>query len=424
MAVFISYCGLTLLVTGSSSAQAPAPLELTLEQALERAFQASPVLEARRASVRQAEARLLAARTYPFNPEIELTTGDRQGPVDSSTDRGVSISQEIEIGGQRRKRSATAMAELDAARSGFGREQRLLAARVRLAFAETVRARELLGVAESEAELTTQLLEFARRRLEAGAGTQIELNLAQSIAGQAERTQRLAQAGEAVTRGHLAEAIGLAAEQSPVPVGQLPLPSDEVAPLEELLAKALENRADLDALRKSTESARQGVRFSKSLRVPNLRVEAFYEEEEGTDDIRGVGLALPIPLFNRNQGEIAEAQAEVERLGAEGSAAELAIRREVVEAVATYQAAQRAAASLQELVVGTLEENLSLLRQALDAGKIGTSDVLVFRREFVESQRQFIEALFEAQAAQIALDLATGSTQIPLTGGQEIHHDQ
>ncbi|MBT8482063.1 MAG: TolC family protein [Myxococcales bacterium] len=407
----------------SSPADSSGPIEITLEQALTQAFRESPVLDARGAAVRRAEARLLAARTYPYNPEIELAAADRQGLTDTSTDRGLSISQEIEVGGQRGKRAAVATAEIEAVQSSFEREQRLLAARVRLAFAEALRAIELVQIAAGDAELTRQLLDFASRRLEAGAGTQIELNLAQSTAGQAERTLRLAEAADASARSRLAEAIGASAGEMPVPVGQLDFPTGEVAERETLLEKALENRADLEALRKETESSRRAIQLSRSQKIPNLRLGAFYEEEEGTDEIKGVALAIPIPLFNRNQGEIAEARAEVDRLSAEGSAAELTIQREVMEALATYRAAQQAAISLRDLVVGTLEENLSLLRRALDAGKIGASDVLVFRREFVEGQRQFVEALFEAQAARIALDLATGSTTLPTTAKQEALHD-
>lgn len=399
------------------------PIELTLEQALGQAFRESPVLAARRAEVLRAEARLLTARTYPYNPEIEVATADRQGLGDGSTDRSLSLSQEIEIGGQRGKRAAVATAELEAVQSSFEREQRLLASRVRLAFAEALRAIELVQIAEGDAELTRQLLDFASRRLEAGAGTQVELNLARSTAGQAERTLRLAEAADASARSRLAEAIGASAGEVPVPVGQLDFPTGEVAEPGTLLELALKNRADLEALRRETESSRRAIQLSRSLSIPNLRLGAFYDKEEGTDEIKGMALAIPIPLFNRNQGGIAEARAEVDRLSAEGSAAELAIRREVMEALATYRAAHQTAVSLRDLVVGTLEENLSLLRRALDAGKIGASDVLVFRREFVEGQRQFIEALFEAQAARIALDLATGVDPTSTTSTQEILHD-
>jgi len=131
-------------------------------------------------------------------------------------------------------------------------------------------------------------------------------------------------------------------------------------------------------------------------------------------------VSLPVPLFNRNQGRIAAASAQADRLSAEGQAAELTVRREVVDAVAIYRSAKKTTTALRDLVVGTLEENLGLLQRALQAGKIGASEVLVFRREFVEGQRQFVEALFEARIASIALDLATGRQITPITPEKEI----
>ncbi len=419
LASFACLATLALAAQGSR-AETETPLRLTLTEALERAFSSSPVMQARRAEVRRAEARLLGARTYPLNPELELSAGDRQGPTETSTDRSIGISQEIQIGGQRRKGVAAASAALEAARSSFERELRLLGASVEQAFAQALRARELLEIADADAELARQLLRFSVRRLEAGSGTQVELNLARSTAGQAERALRLSESAEETARNRVAELIGLPLDGAlNAVVGDQPMPDDRVPQLEELLAAAFQNRADLASLRHETDSAELSIELSRSLRIPNLRLGAFYEEEEGTDEIKGIGLSVPIPLFNRNQGEVAEAQAEAERLSAEGSAAELAVRREVADALVQYRSAREAALYLRDLVVGTLEENLLLLRKALDAGKIGASEVLVFRREFVEGQRQYVEALFEAQSARIALDLATGRTPIQLTPTQE-----
>jgi len=407
------------LAAQSSRAETEAPPQLTLSEALQRAFASSPVVQARRAEVRRAEARLLGARPYPLNPEIEFSAGDRRGPGETSTDRSIGISQEIQIGGQRRKGVATVEAAVEAARSVFERELRLLAASVEQAFAETLRARELNEIAVADVELARQLLRFSVRRLEAGSGTQVELNLARSTTGQTERALRLSESAEETARNRLSELIGLPAEAGLRVVGEQPMPEDRMLQLEELLASAIQNRADLAALHHEAESAERAIELSRSLRIPNVRLGAFYEEEEGTDEIKGVSLSVPLPLFNRNQGEVAQAQAEAERLAAEGSATELAVRREVADALAQYRSAREAARSLRDLVVGTLEENLTLLQKALDAGKVGASDVLVFRREFVEGQRQYVEALFEAQSARIALDLATGRTPIRYTPAQE-----
>ncbi len=412
---------LVAIGVSSTSAAVPdtGPPEFTLDRAISQALVGSPALQARRAEVREAEAGLVAARTYPLNPELEIAAAERDGLIESSTDSAIVISQELEIARQRKKRVAVATENLEAARSQFRRETRLLIAEVQAAFAASLRTRELVDIAETDADLTRQLLRFSERRLEEGAGTQVGLNLARATAGQAERALRLAQSAYAAARAGLAQAIGLEADKDLMPLGELPVPDALPASLEDLIESALVNRADVEALQRSTLAAQNAVPLSKALAVPNLRLGAFYEEEE-YDKISGLSLTIPLPLFNRNQGGIAEAEATADRLIAEVSAAELAVRREVTEAFASYEFAREAATSLRDLVVGTLEGNLELLQRALEAGKIDAADVLVFRREFVEGQRQFIEALFEAQAARVALDLATGRIQLPASQQQEI----
>ena len=96
-----------LLVTPVAAAQVSAvPASITLDDAVRLAFQRSPELHARRAEADEARARALTARTLPFNPGIALSDGRRRGAGRSSSDRGIAISQEIEIGGQRARRKA------------------------------------------------------------------------------------------------------------------------------------------------------------------------------------------------------------------------------------------------------------------------------------------------------------------------------
>ncbi|NHZ73336.1 MAG: TolC family protein [Nitrospirae bacterium] len=402
-----------------SYAETEEPLSLSLEEALRLAFEKSPVLRARKAEFRQAEANMMRARIYPFNPELEVGGGDRQGVDGSSTDREILLSQELQIGGQRRKEISVEQAALVAAEYTLRRERRLLAFEVEISFAETLARRELVEIAQADAELTRGLLDFSQRRLEAGAGTQIELNLARAAAGRVEGTWRQAIGGYKAASQRLGELIGLSPERRVNAVGEIPLPVEELVPLDQFVQLAVDNRADLNASRHRIDSADNAIRLAKSLAIPNLKLGLFYAEEEGTDEIKGLGLQLPIPLFNRNQGGIARAEATSERQVAETAALELTVRREVADAYVTYLAAKESADALHDLVVGTLEENLSFLQRALQAGKINAAEVLVFRREFVASQREYIEALFEAWAAKISLDLATGSTRLPLSYQEE-----
>ena len=96
------------------------------------------------------------------------------------------------------------------------------------------------------------------------------------------------------------------------------------------------------------------------------------------------------------------------RAAAETEAARLQVAREVVAARATYDVLSEASSDLQHGVLSTLEENLVLLQLSFEAGKTGWTEGLVFRREFVDIQRDYIDTLADARLAGIALDLAAG----------------
>jgi cobalt-zinc-cadmium efflux system outer membrane protein len=236
----------------------------------------------------------------------------------------------------------------------------------------------------------------------------LEVNLARATRGRAERRLARAEAAAVEARAALALAVGLEPGSLPEPTGELPAPREVTTPLPELLRRAGERRADLTAFRHRREAASARVQLARSRRLPDLELGAFYEREEGTDEIVGVGVGVAIPIFNRNQGGVAEAEATRDRLDQERSALQLAVAEEVVTAHARVRSATRAAELLRGEVLGSLEESLELLRRAFEAGKIGATEVLLFRRELVESRREHVEALAEAWLGRVALDLAAG----------------
>lgn len=395
-------------------AVAQAAPEWTLTEALETAFENSPVLRGRQAERQEVASRVVGAKTYPYNPEVSIEFADRSSPGGSTTDRGLSLSQELELAGQRRKRIAVADQELAAAEAVLVRQRRLLAFEVESAFAEAVLARELLGVATTDADLAREVLAFSQRRLERGAATQIEANLAQASAGRAERSLRRARADYASARSRLAEIAGAKPQAPPEPVGDLLAPEEEPHSLKDLLALAFERRGDLLAASEREQAAEAATRLAKAEGKPNLVVGSFFQREEATDDIFGATISLSIPLFNRNQGQIAERHATRERLRHERAALRLAIEQEVVAAFNNLQAARAAAEHLRDQVLGTLDENVELLQRSFEAGRIGASEVVTLRREFVASRREYIEAVADAWLARIELDLATGRLSLPL----------
>ena len=104
---------------------------------------------------------------------------------------------------------------------------------------------------------------------------------------------------------------------------------------------------------------------------------------------------------------------------AETNATTIRVRQEVAASLARYRASHAAAANLKHQVLGTLQENLDLLQRSFEAGKTGWTEVLVFRREFVDIQRDYIATITDAQLAGIELDLASGIAPIVRPGGAQ-----
>jgi len=330
------------------------PAELTLEVAFAEAFTRSPVLAAARAELDEARGRLTAAQTFRYNPNLGFDLGDRQSVDGSSTDRGALLTQRFEIGGQRGKRATAAALELASVEAGYLRARRLLAASVAMAFAEAKAAEDLAEVAETESELAREIRSVTQRRYDAGAATQVEINLALASTARTERRTETARAVALEARSLLAEVIGLDPARPPDPAGKLDLPAGEPLPLDVLVEGALERRADLEAFRQAREASKARLRLVKAGRIPDLSVGAFYVEEERTDRIVGGGVSIGLPFFNRQRGEIEEAKASIARATAEATSQELAVRREVFAFLARYQAARRSVEQLREQVVGNM----------------------------------------------------------------------
>ncbi|MCL4836707.1 MAG: TolC family protein [Thermoanaerobaculia bacterium] len=401
-------------------AQPPAPPPkgadaITLEQALALALERSPLLRESAARVALAEGALLGARTYPFNPVLETERASRDDGAARTSDREIALSQEIEIAGQRGKRVAAANAAAEAARAAFTRSRQELAAGVTSAFAAVLRARELAALAAFEREVATELAAFEQRRFDAGAGTLIDLNVTRAAEGRAARRVALALADEAAARASLAEVVALPVSDLPAAAGRLPDAWPAPAALAELERLALDQRSDLLALRAEVEAATARIRLERSLATPNLVIGLATGREADREDLDTVRAGFAVPLFQRNQGGIATARAEADVLSARLASAELAVRREVTAAWSRAEATSRALAVFLQTVAGTLEENLDLVQRGLAAGKLRGSEVLVFRRELIDSRRELIEAAADAWLAQIELELATGTTTVPPT---------
>ena len=392
-----------------AQAEASSPAAITLEEALRRAAASHPDIAIAEADVRAAEGELVSARTLPYNPEVAVGVAPQKDEAGGARDLDASLGQTIELGGKRSNRikAATARRAAVQARCEWVRLQ--VTARARRAHLLALAAAERVKTAREAEEVADELRTAARERLDLGAGTQLEVNVAAAAAGRARGERLAAERLYRTARTELAAAIGFPGPDDLEPVGTLGSLARPVLGEEALVERALAQRPDLTAVRQERAAAEAEVGLAGALAVPDLTLGASYERSR--DDTRFlVGVSLPIPFFNRNQGGKAVANALRTRATVTEEAARQGVQRDVRGAFRALGLARESVEGFDRDVVGSLGDNVSLARESFRAGKISLFDFNLLRRDLVETQLAYLDALAELVEARYALELATGAS--------------
>lgn len=385
---------------------------VTLDQALATAFENHPHIRTARADLMLREAFIRSASVYPFNPELTLAANARAGDQ-TSYDIEAELEQEFEIAGQRKKRRAAASADRNVVRAGTNRLLQEVASHVRIAFVGAAAQRELLEIANAELEISRQLVHLAERRLAAGAGTKLEIAVARAELSKSEEQVAAIEGEYAIARAELAYVMGLGDGVLPQVQGDVGEDEAELAAsMSELMAAARLHRQDLVSLLLSETAAQKRLELARAEAFPNLRLGVFGGQEAGDELLVGGSVSIPIPLFQRNQGGVGIAEAEVVEAQARTASGEQDVMREVATAYQQYVAARKSLVSLEANVV-TTEEALRLLRRAFETGKSTWVEILVMRRTLFDAQRALVKVRVSAHLARVLLDVATGTTPVP-----------
>jgi cobalt-zinc-cadmium efflux system outer membrane protein len=402
------------MILGSpASAAASSAATITLQDALQAASRNAPEVGLSEADLAISRAKLKAAGVSLHNPEIGAEAGLRSTDSGSGLDLSFSASQTFELGDKREHRLTVARKVFDGASHDVRLADQRIAAKVRRTFALAVRARDRLDLTRRRAQLSAQLEELMRRRLEAGAATQLDLNLSLAEAGLADRQVALAEGSYRSARSELAASMGMDPLDPPAPAGALPPVDAPLTSALELLRNIETTHPALVAAAHTAEAARARIRLEEAVATPDITIGSFLVREGDEAFIVGGRVSVPLTLFDKNQGGIAQAGAVSARADAVLVQIRLRIRGSVAVAHARATSASIGLEQLQARVIGTLEESLRLLGRAFEAGGVGLAEVVVFRRELLTAHKALIDARVDAFLAHTALDLAAGVLVLP-----------
>ncbi len=393
------------------ASSADSSTELTLDRALELARTANPDLNAVAQELKIAHGELrTASYLSPFNPEV-ASEGDYRPRTNQSNsqDWRVGLSQQIEIFGQRGLRIEASKLNLQERQAQFNDRLRLLNAAVKLSFFDASLAGAEVDVLKEMAALDQRLVKAAEIRFKAGEIGQIDFNLARVRQGESARAVIEGERAYHLRRSSLGRLLGDAAGPEPIPsnpnVRQFP-----TYQLEQLLARAMENRPDLRAHDLEISRLETEAKLNRRLALPNLKLGAFGGHENNTEYPMGLQVGFALPLFNRRQGEAEVLEGQVARAKALQKATQLDIEQQVRDALNSYQAAQESLEIYRKDVNQPAKESFRLLEQAFNAGKIDLLRLSVAEREAFQARMRYLEALFGTDSAQVSLETATGGT--------------
>lgn len=379
---------------------------LTLEEVTARALAGHPTLQAASAEAAAREAVALQAGLRP-NPEVSLEVEElgAAGGGDA-LETTLALEQTLELGGKRAKRRHAAARGADLARWHHASARQDLLAEVHTAFFEALAAQERLAQAEVLADLAERSFRIVQERVDAGKVSPIEKIQARVALASAQVDLRRARSRWDGARRRLAALWGGTRGEVGALTGSLaaaPLPPE--AELEALLP------GNPDLARWETEIAHKKAELeaARSLAVPDLTLSGGVRSIGGGDEVAGlVGVSLPLPLFDRNQGAVAEARAGLDRARAEARGALLQVRAELAAAYQEAETAQTEARSLAEEILPDAEAAFEAVREGYRLGKFDLQRFLDVQRSVVEARTQLLDALETYHLARIRLARLTG----------------
>ena len=399
---------------------------LGLDTAIARAREREPSLRAVRSDIEAARGLQQQAGLHP-NPTLTLERRDEPGGTDNLTSIGIQWPLDLF---RRTGRVQTADRGLQATQLAVADRERLLIADVRMQYGVAAAAVRDALVADELVAAAQQQWDVVRARVEAGGTPPLERDLLEVELRRFE-AGRLLTAGRAdVAVVQLKQLLGMSPDEplllretletlvagstrvaaSPAPISTAARPDVREAEVRVTLADA------------RIDQARREGRVDISLFGTYMRMDAGFPQQGigaagALERVRGQfnyvagGAMVMLPLFNRNQGQVAAAQAE--RAGAEArrEAAELAARAEVAAAQARDARAQRALSLYAGGVRTLARHNLNVLRQTFDLGRATVFDVLTEQRRYLEIELAYTTTLREAWEARAALKRALGETE-------------
>lgn len=390
----------------------------TWEQIRGRFLATNPTLRAQAQSIESSQANEVTAGLRP-NPQFQNDT----------TSATIGIYQEFEIGGKRPARMESARLATSLSRTDLANARRTLVFNLRQAFVAALLAKSDLDFARDNLSNYQKVVDLNRLMLEQGALSRadflkIELQMLQfqtdlDDAILALRTAKATLRG-LVGASNLPQEFDILGDLRAVPLEK---------GLSELQQLALANRPDLKSAETGREKAFADLRLAKANRWPDATIgtsllhtgneiggpgwfQPFFPKDS-VSNAMGLGVSIPIPLFNRNQGEVAHARSEQLRTDFLAQAARNQVLQDVETAYASFESSRERVRLYEQTYLSRAKESLDIEEFSFRNGAASILDFLDAERTYRAMQLAYRQQLAAYLTNLAQLEAAVGAPLTP-----------
>lgn len=382
---------------------------LTLNQLEQLALRGNPTIPQAAALVQQQQGLWRQAGLYP-NPVAGYLRTDADKSGQSQTD-GVFLSQTIITAGKLRLGRAENAHEINWRNWQLNAQRIRVLNDVRIRFFEALGAQQAVEAATEQVRLAEEGLHTAEQLLKAKQGSkpdvlqaEIQLSAVRTALQDAEYRQQSA-------RQQLANVVGLE-QLPPAPVaGRL---EEDIPDLDwqKGLQQLLQSSPLLKAQQAQIRAAQYELRLARAQAVPDVNVQVVAQRDHIQKYSTVTTLvSMPLPLFNRNQGNIVNARGVLRQAQREYERLRLAMTDQLSGSFRAYRTLRTQAQRLREEILPRAKENLDLTTEGYKLGRLDALRVLAARQAYAQARLGYIDALTELHKTLVQIE------GLQLTGG-------
>ncbi|MBS3953138.1 MAG: TolC family protein [Methylomicrobium sp.] len=399
----------TPIAANQPAAEEPAGT-LVLSQVLALALTQNPELTAFSWESRAQEAAALQAKLFP-NPTFGANAQNFGNKSIQGFDGDVvtlELSQLIELGGKRVARMEAAALTKQLADWDYETKRADVLTQVAQAFIEVLTAQQRLALTQQTQELANQTTVTTSARVQAGKVSPVEETKAK-IARASVRIELMRARKELeAARKRLAAGWGSTAPRFAAVTGNLE--SFQAPPSLEALQQRLSNNPDLERWATEITQRQALIALEKSKAVPDVTATVGASKYLMPNDYAlVVGFSVPLPVFNRNQGGIQEAEHRLTKAEEELRSAEVRIATALNTAYQKLEAAHAEVVALRQDILPGAQSAYDAAREGYRFGKFGFLDVLDAQRTLFGAKNQYLLALADYHKSMVEVERLVGS---------------